>query len=39
MEEAIDLASGVTRPADGIVVTGSLYLVGEAREALGLDPA
>lgn len=39
VEEAIDLASGVTRPADGIIVTGSLYLVGEAREALGLDPA
>ena len=39
VEEAIDLASGVTRPADGVIVTGSLYLVGEAREALGLDPA
>ena len=39
VEEAIDLASGVTRQADGIIITGSLYLVGEAREALGLDPA
>lgn len=38
-EQAIDLASGVTRPGDGIIVTGSLYLVGEARAALGLDPA
>ncbi len=39
VDEALDLALGVTRPSDGVVVTGSLYLVGEAREALGLDPA
>jgi dihydrofolate synthase / folylpolyglutamate synthase len=39
VEHALDLAIGVTRPSDGIVVTGSLYLVGEARTLLGLDPA
>ncbi len=38
-EHAIDLAVGVTRPTDGIVVTGSLYLVGEMRTILDLDPA
>jgi dihydrofolate synthase/folylpolyglutamate synthase len=39
VEHALDLADGVTRPSDGIVVTGSLYLVGEARTILGLEPA
>ncbi len=39
VDHALDLADGVTRPSDGVVVTGSLFLVGEARELLGLDPA
>ena len=39
VEHALDLADGLTRPSDGVIVTGSLYLVGEARELLGLDPA
>ncbi len=38
-EHALDLAEGITRPADGIVVTGSLYLVGSMRTILDLDPA
>lgn len=38
-EHALDLADGVTRPSDGVIVTGSLYLVGEARDILDLDPA
>lgn len=39
IEHAMDLADGVTRPSDGIIVTGSLYLVGEARTLLGLPPS
>lgn len=39
VEEALDMAAGVSRATDGVIVTGSLYLVGEAREALGLPPA
>ncbi|WP_370327954.1 folylpolyglutamate synthase/dihydrofolate synthase family protein [Euzebya sp.] len=38
-EHAMDLADGVTRPSDGVVVAGSLYLVGEVRSILDLDPA
>jgi dihydrofolate synthase / folylpolyglutamate synthase len=38
VEHALDLADGVTRPSDGIIITGSLYLVGEARSLLGLPP-
>ena len=38
-EHALDLADGVTRPSDGVIVTGSLYLIGEARTILDLDPA
>lgn len=30
--EALDLAHGLARPGDGILVTGSLYAVGEARD-------
>ncbi|CAN5324306.1 folylpolyglutamate synthase/dihydrofolate synthase family protein [soil metagenome] len=37
-DHALDLAEGVTRASDGIVVTGSLYLVGEVRTLLDLDP-
>ncbi len=39
VEHALDLADGVTRASDGIIVTGSLYLVGEARTLLGLPPS
>ena len=39
IEEALDLARGVAGEADAVVVTGSLYTVGAARDALGLDPA
>ncbi|CAN5794695.1 folylpolyglutamate synthase/dihydrofolate synthase family protein [soil metagenome] len=38
-EHALDLADGVTRPSDGVIVTGSLYLVGQVRDILDLDPA
>lgn len=38
-EHALDLADGVTRPSDGVIITGSLYLVGEIRDILDLDPA
>ncbi len=34
--DALDLAAGLTGPSDGVVVTGSLYTVGAARDALGL---
>lgn len=37
--EAIELASGVATEDDAVVVTGSLYTVGAARDALGLEPA
>jgi dihydrofolate synthase/folylpolyglutamate synthase len=36
--EALELATGLARPGDGVVVTGSLYTVGAARDALGLEP-
>jgi dihydrofolate synthase / folylpolyglutamate synthase len=36
---AIDLATGLTAEGDAVVVTGSLYTVGAARDALGLAPA
>jgi len=36
---AIDLASGLATDEDAVVVTGSLYTVGAARDALGLEPA
>jgi dihydrofolate synthase/folylpolyglutamate synthase len=36
---AIDLATGLATGEDAVVVTGSLYTVGAARGALGLDPA
>ena len=36
---AIDLASGVAAADDGVIVTGSLYMVGAARDHLGLAPA
>lgn len=36
---AIDLASGVAAADDGVIVTGSLYMVGAARDILGLEPA
>ncbi|HWH32350.1 MAG TPA: Mur ligase family protein [Egibacteraceae bacterium] len=36
---AIELASGVATEEDAVVVTGSLYMVGAARDALGLEPA
>ena len=39
VEEALDLARGVASDADAVVVTGSLYTVGAARTALGIDPA
>jgi dihydrofolate synthase / folylpolyglutamate synthase len=35
-EHALGQVEGVTRPSDGVVVTGSLYLVGEVRGLLGL---
>ena len=34
--EALELAGGHLGPSDGVVVTGSLYTVGAARDALGL---
>ena len=37
--EALDRARGVAGETDVVVVTGSLYTVGAARDALGLDPA
>ena len=39
MSEALDLARGLAADTDAVVVTGSLYTVGAARDALGLDPA
>lgn len=36
---AIEAASGLALEDDAVVVTGSLYTVGAAREALGLAPA
>ena len=39
VEEALDQARGVAGDSDAVVVTGSLYTVGAARDALGLDPA
>jgi dihydrofolate synthase / folylpolyglutamate synthase len=36
---ALELATGLTAEGDAVVVTGSLYTVGAARDALGLDPA
>ena len=39
IEDALELASGLAIETDAVVVTGSLYTVGAAREALGLDPA
>lgn len=36
---ALELASGLAGEEDAVVVTGSLYTVGAARAALGLDPA
>ncbi|MDP9405518.1 MAG: dihydrofolate synthase, partial [Actinomycetota bacterium] len=37
--EALDLACGLATPSDAVVVTGSLYTVGAARDALGLPVA
>ena len=37
--EALELARGLAADTDAVVVTGSLYTVGAARDALGLDPA
>ena len=39
VEEALERARGLAADADAVVVTGSLYTVGAARDALGLDPA
>ncbi len=39
VEDALVRASGVAAAEDLVVVTGSLYTVGEARGALGLPPA
>ena len=36
---ALELASGVAGEEDAVVVTGSLYMVGAARDALGLEPS
>jgi dihydrofolate synthase / folylpolyglutamate synthase len=36
--QALDLADGLAGEEDAIVVTGSLYTVGAARDALGLEP-
>jgi dihydrofolate synthase / folylpolyglutamate synthase len=36
--DALDRARDVVGPSDAVVVTGSLYTVGAAREALGLPP-
>jgi dihydrofolate synthase / folylpolyglutamate synthase len=35
----LELATGLTGEGDAVVVTGSLYTVGAARDALGLEPA
>jgi len=37
VEDALEQAIGLARPGDGVVVAGSLYTVGAARTALGLD--
>ena len=37
--DAIERARGLAGPPDGVLVTGSLTVVGEARDALGLPPA
>ncbi len=37
--EALEMANGLAAEVDGVVVTGSLYSVGAARDALGLEPA
>ena len=37
--EGLERARGVASDLDAVVVTGSLYTVGAARDALGLDPA
>lgn len=39
LEEALEAARGLATPGDGVIVTGSLYTVGAARDALGLPPA
>ena len=39
VEVALEQARGVAADNDVVVVTGSLYTVGAARGALGLDPA
>jgi len=39
VEDAIEQATGLARAGDGVIVTGSLYTVGAARTALGLEPA
>ncbi|MDQ3974542.1 MAG: dihydrofolate synthase, partial [Actinomycetota bacterium] len=36
---ALELAGGLAGPNDAVVVAGSLYTVGAARDALGLEPA
>ncbi len=36
--DAIERACGLAGPADAVVVAGSLTVVGEARDALGLPP-
>jgi dihydrofolate synthase/folylpolyglutamate synthase len=36
---ALELASGLAKAEDAVVVTGSLYTVGAARTVLGLEPA
>ena len=36
MEHALELASGLATAEDAVIVTGSLYAVGEARDLLGL---
>ena len=37
--DALELARGLAADTDAVVVTGSLYTVGAARDALGLEPA
>ena len=39
VDEALELAAGLAAETDAVIVTGSLYTVGAARDALGLDPA
>ena len=39
VSEALELATGLAAATDVVVVTGSLYTVGAARDALGLEPA